>query len=140
MICKSRIGEAAEFSEFITKVRKLRLFSAVFGAAVCFFVQLGGAAAQSTPAAPVCLGKTEVTGGRMRFVVLDQHAATFESAGFQRIECPIITPEIVQGQVNRCARLLAQLPDEQDSLRTLFGLSLGQMCGATTAWANSQGG
>lgn len=111
----------------------------VFGAA---FLALSatsfGASAQSA-AEPVCLAKTDETGGRMRFVVLDAHAAKFERAGFQRIACPEITPEIVQGQVNRCARLLAQQQDEKDSLSALFGLSLGEMCGATTAWAQSQG-
>jgi len=74
----------------------------------------------------------------MRFITLEADAPLFEAAGFQRFACPVLTPEIIQGQQDRCARLLSQSLADQQSLGALYGISVSEMCSATNAWASSQ--
>ena len=107
------------------------------GAATAAFILAASstsASAQSGASAPVCLAKTDETGGRMRFVALEEDALLFEAAGFQRFSCPTLTPEIVQGQRDRCNRLRAQNADAQSLIEGLYGLSITDMCRATDAW------
>lgn len=114
---------------------KCNLVVAIFLAAtgpVC------SAYAQTAP--PVCLAKSDSTGGRLRFVALEEYAPKFESAGFRRFACPTLTLEIFQGQRDRCGRLLAQSAEDQQSLGALYGISVSEMCRATTAWAQSRSG
>ncbi|MFZ5616939.1 MAG: hypothetical protein ACOZAA_06425 [Pseudomonadota bacterium] len=96
---------------------------------------LGAAAAQSTP---VCLGKTDATGGRMRFVALEAHAGAFESAGFRRFQCPTLSRTIIDGQKARCDRIRASIDVGKNMLADLYGLSVTQMCDATDAWFSTQ--
>lgn len=103
-------------------------------AALALAASSGGAFAQSAPATEMCLAKTDNTGGRMRFVVLDVDASRFESVGFQQFACPTLTPLIAQGQKDRCDRLRAAPVDAQDMIAALYGLTVSDMCDATDAW------
>lgn len=102
--------------------------------AACFLAAPSSVALAQSASAPVCLAKTDATGGRMRFVVLEADAAAFEAAGFQRFACPTLTPEIIQGQQDRCDRLRAQDADAQSVIEGLYGLAVADMCHATDAW------
>lgn len=107
----------------------------VFGAA---FLALSatsfGASAQSA-AEPVCLAKTDETGGRMRFVVLEADAGRFERAGFVRFQCPTITRSIIDGQEARCTRLRRLPPEFADIIKGMYGMTIDEMCGVTDVWA-----
>lgn len=96
----------------------------------------GASHAQSAPA-NACVSKSDATGGRLRFVVVESDATLFEQAGFQRVSCPEITQEIIAGQSARCERLRGQEQADQDAIAALYGLSVEQMCGATDAWVSS---
>lgn len=112
---------------------------AIAGSLAAILLLHGQAAAQS-PSESVCLAKTDPTGGRMRFVVLEADAGRFEQAGFQRIPCPLLDAALVRGQADRCARLLAQSSEDQAALGALYGMAVADMCAATAAWAQSQTG
>jgi len=106
-------------------------------AAGIFAARCDVALAQTAPA-PVCLAKTDATGGRMRFVVLEADAATFEAAGFQRFACPNITQLIVDGQHDRCVRLRTSSSEVVEIVQSLYGMTIDEMCVATDAWVNAR--
>lgn len=89
-------------------------------------------------APPVCLAKSDSTGGRMRFVAIDADVAKFETAGFRRFACPTLTREIVQGQRDRCSRLRAHNAYARSVIEGLYGLAVADMCRATDAWVAAQ--
>lgn len=129
-------------SEFHQKAARNRFRIPLIAGGLFALALWGGpfnaALAQTIAPVPACLSKTDETGGRMRFIVLEEDVLRFEQAGFQRFACPALTPEIAQGQKDRCDRLRQETPEGQDAIAGLYGLAVADMCRATDAWVQSQ--
>lgn len=112
--------------------------SLILAALLCGQFLVGGPAfAQSGGETPVCLAKTERTGGRLAFVVRESDASMFEQAGFARFQCPESLDEARTNLAARCVRFRNLDDIGQEMIRDLFDLSVEQMCAATDAWVSS---
>lgn len=121
----------------MTRRSSQKMLSAVIVARTVGVILVGSAqlvAAAQEPEAYACLSKTDATGGRMRFAVLEADAAKFRRAGFRQIDCPASPDETVRAQEARCMRLRALASEGKETVRELMGLSVEAMCEATDSW------
>ena len=88
--------------------------------------------------APICLLKTDRTGGELGFIVLPQDAAMFESAGFSAVSCPASLDSAATHIAARCTRFRGFSAGAKAFIADLYGLSVDQMCAASDAWTQSR--
>jgi hypothetical protein len=107
-------------------------------ALLVFAAAIEAAAQPPGPEAPICLAKTERTGGRLGFIVNPSDAPTFEKVGFERIACPELLEQAARSLAARCVRFRALDDPGRRMLEELYGLTVEQMCAATDSWVATQ--